>query len=90
MNITPNASYSFTLRVEIPNKVGMLSRVMSAISEAGGDLGAIDIVQATRETMLRDITVSAGDEKHADAIAEQVKSISDVRCFPSGRDRPGS
>ncbi len=81
MNITPNASYSFTLRVEIPNKVGMLSRVMSTISEAGGDLGAIDIVQATRETMLRDITVAAGDEKHAEVIAEQVRSISDVRVI---------
>ena len=81
MNITPNASYSFTLRVEIPNKVGMLSRVMSTISEAGGDLGAIDIVQATREIMLRDITVAAGDEKHAEVIAEQVRSISDVRVI---------
>src|SRR4051794_12769554 len=81
MNTVPNASYSFTLRLEIPNKVGMLSRVMNAISEAGGDLGAIDIVQATRETMIRDITVAAGDESHAEAIAEQVKSISDVRVI---------
>jgi malate dehydrogenase (oxaloacetate-decarboxylating) len=79
MNTVPNASYSFTLRVEIPNRVGRLSRVMNAISEAGGDLGAIDIVQATRETMLRDITVAAGDEAHAQAIVEKVKEISDVQ-----------
>ena len=68
MNTVRNASYSFTLRLEIPNHVGMLSRVMSAISEAGGDLGAIDIVSATRDVMIRDITVAAGDEGDASAV----------------------
>lgn len=75
MSNTPNASYSFTLRLEIPNKVGMLSKVTTAISEAGGDLGAIDIVQATRDLMVRDITVNASDEANADAIVEKVKEI---------------
>lgn len=75
MYSTPNASYSFTLRLEIPNKVGMLSKVTNVISEAGGDLGAIDIVQATRDLMIRDITVNAGDESHAAVIMDKVKSI---------------
>ena len=81
MNTVPNASYSFTLRLEIPNHVGMLSRVMSAISEAGGDLGAIDIVQATRDVMIRDITVAAGDEAHAEAITNRVRLVPDVRVI---------
>jgi malate dehydrogenase (oxaloacetate-decarboxylating) len=73
--MTPNASYSFTLRLEIPNKVGMLNKITQAISDAGGDLGAIDIVQATRELMVRDITVNAGDERHAEAILGKVKEV---------------
>ena len=81
MNTLPNASYSFTLRLEIPNRVGMLSQVMNVISEAGGDLGAIDIVQATRDMMVRDITVSAGDEAHSDHIVEAVKQMADVRVI---------
>ncbi len=81
MNITPNASYSFTLRLEIPNKVGMLSHVMNAISEAGGDLGAIDIVQATRDTMTRDVTVAAGDEAHSQYIVDQIKQVPDVQVI---------
>ncbi len=81
MNTTPNASYSFTLRLEIPNRVGVLSQVMNAISEAGGDLGAIDIVQATREFMVRDVTVSAGDEAHSQLIVEQVKALPEVRVI---------
>jgi malate dehydrogenase (oxaloacetate-decarboxylating) len=79
MNTIPSASYSFTLRLIIPNKVGMLSHVMTVIAEAGGDLGAIDIVQANRDTMIRDITVAAGDESHSELIVEKVKSIPEVR-----------
>lgn len=81
MNTVPNASYSFTLRLEIPNRVGMLSRVMNAISEAGGDVGAIDIVSATKDVMIRDITVAAGDEAHAEAISNKVKEVRDVRVI---------
>ena len=82
MNITPNASYSFTLRIEIPNRVGMLSQVMAAIANSGGDLGAIDIVQASRDKMVRDITVAAGSEQHADEISSNVAAIEDVNINP--------
>ncbi|MEI7554800.1 malic enzyme-like NAD(P)-binding protein [Candidatus Chlorohelix sp.] len=81
MNITPNASYSFTLRIEIPNRVGMLSQVMAAIANSGGDLGAIDIVQASRDKMVRDITVAAGSEQHADEISSNVAAIEDVNII---------
>lgn len=81
MNTIPSASYSFTLRLEIPNKVGMLARVMAVISEAGGDLGAIDIVQVNRDMMVRDITVAAGDENHSQTIADEVRKIPEVRVI---------
>jgi len=41
----PSASYSVTIRTEYDNRPGMLARVTSAIGEAGGDIGAIDIGQ---------------------------------------------
>src|SRR3989442_14689322 len=37
---TPSASYSFTIRLQIANRPGMLGRVASAIGGAGGGLGA--------------------------------------------------
>ncbi len=81
MNTIPNAGYSFTLRLEIPNKVGVLAQVMSAISEAGGDVGAIDIVQAGREAIIRDVTVSAGDEAHSQDIVDKVRKLTEVRVI---------
>jgi len=81
MNTTPNASYSVTLRLEIPNKVGMLAQVMASISASGGDLGAIDIVQISHGVMVRDITVAAGDELHSQQIVDKVREIPEVRVI---------
>lgn len=79
MTKTPNISYSFVMRLEIPHQVGMLSKAMQAISEAGGDLEAIDIIQSTIQTMTRDITVSATDEEHASQIIHRVNQIAELR-----------
>ena len=48
MSVTPSASYSLTLRIELDNEPGMLGEVTSAIGEAGGSVGAIDIVEGRR------------------------------------------
>jgi len=45
--VTPSASYSFTIRAEIRSK-GMLGRVASAMGEAGGDIGAVDVTVSRR------------------------------------------
>ena len=43
--ITPVASYSLTVRVRFDNRPGMLGKVAAAIGDAGGDIGAVDIVE---------------------------------------------
>ena len=47
MAVAPSASYSLTVRLEITNRPGMLGRVASAIGDAGGDIGAVDLVEMT-------------------------------------------
>ncbi|MBI2216818.1 MAG: hypothetical protein HYU51_05925 [Candidatus Rokubacteria bacterium] len=49
MAVTPSASYSTTIRLEIRNRPGMLGRVAMAIGEAGGDIGAVDLVESSRD-----------------------------------------
>ena len=53
MAVAPSASYSFTIRLEIRNKPGMLGRVTSVIGKAGGDIGAVDLVEMTGQQVLR-------------------------------------
>jgi malate dehydrogenase (oxaloacetate-decarboxylating) len=78
---SPSASYSVTLRCEFENKPGMFAHVATAVGEAGGDLGAIDIVRITRTTMVRDITVNARDDKHAQAIVAAVEAVPGVQVL---------
>ncbi|OGK89487.1 MAG: malate dehydrogenase [Candidatus Rokubacteria bacterium RBG_16_73_20] len=77
--IAPSASYSFTIRVAIANRPGMLGRVASTLGGAGGDIGAVDLVETTRERTLRDITVKARDSAHAQRIVSRLRHVAGVR-----------
>lgn len=75
----PSASNSITLRLDIRNRPGMLAEVTSAIGARGGNIGAIDIVRASGDKMVRDITINARSTDHAREIVREVRSIDGVR-----------
>src|SRR6185503_3538471 len=77
--VTPSASYSLTVRLSITNRPGMLGRVAMAIGEAGGDIGAVDLVESTRDRIVRDITINARDSDHGQRVVAQLKKTSGVR-----------
>src|SRR5439155_9847262 len=77
--IAPSASYSFTVRLQIASRPGMLGRVASAIGDAGGDIGAVDLVETTRQRTERDITVKARDSVHAQQIVSRLRRVAGVR-----------
>lgn len=77
--IEPSVSYSFTMRLYIENKPGMLAKVLEAIAEQKADPGAVDVVKVEGHYKVRDLTVSARDENHADAIVEAVKKIDGIK-----------
>jgi malate dehydrogenase (oxaloacetate-decarboxylating) len=78
MRAAPSPSFSFTVRCRYANRPGMLGRVASAIGRAGGDIGAIDIVNANPKTITRDYTINAASPEHADAIVAGVGRLTDV------------
>jgi malate dehydrogenase (oxaloacetate-decarboxylating) len=71
----PSASYSMTLRVEFPNRGGTLGAILTAVGEAGGMVGAVDIVRMQAERSVRDITVNARDSEHGRKIVEVVEAM---------------
>jgi malate dehydrogenase (oxaloacetate-decarboxylating) len=75
----PSASYSMTVRLEITNRPGMLGKVTSAIGKAGGDIGAIDLVEVGKGTITRDLTFKASDERHAQQVIERIRGVEKVR-----------
>ena len=74
----PSASYTFTMRLNYPNSIGMFSRITTAIGRIAGDLGAVDIVSSDTRTMTRDVTVRARDEDHVQQIVHAVCDVEKV------------
>ncbi len=84
--LTPNPSYSIALHLRLPNRPGMLNSVITAISDLGGSLGQIDLIEQTRDRSHRSINVDASSEDHAAAITAAVSAIPDVTVV-SAADR---
>ena len=75
MTPSPSASFSLTLRVRIRNVPSAFAEVAGAIGEAGGNLGAIDLVKADPDGTVRDVTVAAGDAEHGQRIIDVVRAL---------------
>ena len=78
---SPSSSYSLIVRVEIVNRPGMLGKVTSAIGKAGGDIGAIDLVEVGKSTVTRDISFKASDEKHGEQVVDKIRGAGGVRVI---------
>jgi malate dehydrogenase (oxaloacetate-decarboxylating) len=74
-------SFSATLRLQLEDAPGTFGRVAEAIGEAGGSLGAIDIVRVERNHKIRDVTVSASNEEHLERIAAAAQSVEGVEVL---------
>ncbi len=80
-NLTPNPSFSLTIRFQVPNRPGMLASVTKAVSSLGGNMGQIDLIEQTRQLSLRDITIDAASTEHAETIVAAVKALPDIKVL---------
>src|SRR6266545_4096922 len=78
MVISTSAGYTFTLRVELQNVAGTLGRLTSAIGRAGADIDAVDLVEKTRRTVVRDISVLCRDERHGEEVVRAARRVHGV------------
>ncbi len=76
-----SAGYRFTLRARIEKRVGMLGKLASAVSEAGGSVVAIDVVQPGREEVIRDVTIDAVDEQQQIKIVDSVRRVQGIEVL---------
>ncbi len=74
-----SAQYSLTIRVELEHRPGALGEVLTAIGSAGGQLGAIDLIEADERRTLRDITLDARDQQHWRAILRAIEAVQSAR-----------
>jgi malate dehydrogenase (oxaloacetate-decarboxylating) len=75
MPLQPSASYSLTIRCQIPQRPAAFATVVSAIGEAGGMLGAIDLVRVESGSVIRDVTVACADAGHGEEIVGRIRAL---------------
>ncbi|MEL7351938.1 MAG: NAD-dependent malic enzyme [Cyanobacteria bacterium P01_A01_bin.116] len=81
VSLTPNPSYSVTLRIKLPNQVSRLSKVLEAIAQAEGNLGNIDVVEKSRESIIREISVDAASTAAAENIEAAVRAVDGIEVL---------
>ncbi|HSL01340.1 MAG TPA: NAD-dependent malic enzyme, partial [Rubrobacteraceae bacterium] len=81
MESIPSASYSFTLRVEFPHQAGSLGKILTSVGDAGGMVGAVDIVRMGQERTCRDITINARDSEHGQQVVRTVDELPEVKII---------
>jgi malate dehydrogenase (oxaloacetate-decarboxylating) len=74
----PSASYSQTVRLVIPQLPGAFAKVATAIGDAGGILGAIDLVRVEDGSVIRDVTVACTDAEQGVRIVDAIREIEGI------------
>src|SRR3954453_6474386 len=75
----PSPQFSLILRVELERGLDVIGRVTSAIGDAGGSIGAIDIVESGPHSSVREFTVDTTDREHGEAVVHAIDSVAGAR-----------
>ena len=84
--IGPYSNYRLTVRLELANKPGIFARVAALLAEEAANLGAVDLVSATKSRMVRDVTFDVHNEAHGERVLARLGSLPDVTVL-SASDR---
>jgi malate dehydrogenase (oxaloacetate-decarboxylating) len=77
----PFSNYRMTVRVELQNVPGQFARLAYVLAGENTNLGAVDIVEVTRQRMIRDVTFDANSEGHAKRVIAKLKRTEGVHVL---------
>ena len=78
---TPSG-FKMTVRVALDNRPGVFAQVAAALAEEGANLGAVDMVAADAEHIVRDITFEARTEAEGNRAVKRLQSVPHIRILP--------
>ena len=81
VHLTPNSSYSLTMRLKLPNQSGMLAQVTQAIAATQGNLEDVRLLERTRKCVIREITIDAASSEHADTSVTAVRDLHNIEVL---------
>jgi malate dehydrogenase (oxaloacetate-decarboxylating) len=78
MASVPSVSYSNTVRLDVPARGQAVSRLTTAVEQAGGIVTALDVIESGREALTVDVTIAASDTAHALSVVEVLRGLEGV------------
>lgn len=81
VDLTPNSSFSLTVRLELINRAGTLAKVTKAIADVGGSLGQVSLIERNLKTIKRELQIDASSTEHAEKIVNAIKAVSEVQIL---------
>ncbi len=78
---SPLSSFKMTVRVALNNRPGVFAQVATALAEEGANLGAVDMVTADAEQIVRDITFEVRTEAEGNRAVKRLQSVPNVRIL---------
>ncbi|MDF2961143.1 MAG: NAD-dependent malic enzyme [Paenibacillus sp.] len=81
MSIPTGAHTSIILRLELNKETASFGQIATTISDAGGDIIAIDVNRSDKFITVRDITVNVYDQKHTELIVQAVGTVPGVKVL---------
>ena len=77
-DVGPYSNYRLTARLELANRPGMFANVAAILAQTGANLGVVDIVSATADHMVRDVTFDVRDEVHGEQVVARLSGLPHV------------
>ncbi|MDX6295546.1 MAG: hypothetical protein QOH50_4621 [Kribbellaceae bacterium] len=74
----PSVSYSITVRLEVPAGGSTVSKLTTAVEQAGGLVTALDVTASGHERLRIDVTCAAADTEHAGRLVEVMRAVPGV------------
>lgn len=70
-----------TVRLELANKPGVFAQVAQIIADENVSLGAVDIVKATADKIIRDVTFDVASEGQGERIVGALNALANVKVI---------
>ena len=74
----PSASYSITVRLEVPADPTSIGRLTTAVGSAGGAVTALDVTESHPDRVVVDVTCAASDQDHAARLTSALEAVEGV------------
>ncbi len=71
----PSASYSITVRLEVPPDPRSVGLLTTAVGSAGGVVTALDVTESHADRIVVDLTCAASDADHAERLTSALRMV---------------